>query len=332
MFPRTTVPAVTALLLVALLLVTPLTPSAVPTAAARGDAPTAVDVGTCPAVVVVAARGSEQNDDLRPTRYSTQGPWVSNGFEGPTLRDFLLFAEQRHLERTGGSLLADVAVLALDDAVYPAALPLPALAEAGEELSPPETVRRLGEVLSEAPAHHILGHAGTRFAASVETAAAGVPGVLADFEATSGCSPDYLLLGYSQGAIVLTLQEQWLHEEGRLAGAVYLGNPLLAPGDPGMVLPEVRGGALRGVPPELRPGARTDRRLNYCLPGDFACDLDPGALAEAMTSHAGAHAAYFQPAAGSAQGPGWDAGWDVGWNAAVADQFATWVSGYTSHP
>ncbi|AGF73182.1 hypothetical protein [Corynebacterium halotolerans] len=274
----------------------------------------------CPEVVVLAARGSEQNSGLEPTRYSEQAPWVSNGFEGPNLRAFLQFAEQRHLEHTGESLLAEVPVLALNADVYPAALPLPALAEQGEELNPVETARRLGGVLEETPAHVIAGQALHAFRASVEGAAAGVGGVLADFEAASGCEPGYLLLGYSQGAIVLTLQEQWLHDAGRLAGAVYLGNPLLAPGDPGTVTGPVRGGALRAVPPGLRPGAEVPNRLNYCLPGDFTCDVDLDSLGTALTSHGGPHTRYFlvEPASP--------------WDAAVADQFAAWVTGYTSHP
>ncbi len=317
MFKRISLRAVTsALIASAVLPITAATVSASPTLGVRDEA----GADRCPEVAVVAARGSEQNHDLQPTGYGPQAPWVSNGFEAETLRGFLLFAEQRHLERTGESLMADVPVLALDDTVYPAALPVPELAAEGEEIGGVEAARRLNGVLAETPAHRIVDNAATQLVDSVGASLTGIRATLAGYEASTGCRPGYLLLGFSQGAFVLTLQEQWLHGADRLAGVIYLGNPLLAPGDRGIVTHPVRGGVFRQMPPRLRLGAPTDKRLNYCLPGDFICDVDAGAVVTALTSHGGVHNEYFLPGAASEA--------DV----MVVDQFASWLKGYTSHP
>lgn len=286
-----------------------------PSVAATPDTPE-----SCPAVAIVAARGSEQNDDLLPTKYSDQSDLVSNGFEAEQLRSFLQFAESRHSEKTGGSLLAGVPVLALDDTIYPAALPLPALAEQDEELEPLETVYRLAAILEDQPAHMIVETAARDFGASLQTAIDGAPGVLAAGELETGCSPDYLFLGYSQGAMVLTALEQKLAEQGRLAGVLYLGNPLLRPGSGSVVGTPARGGGLlSSVPPSLLPEpAYGVDRINYCVRGDFACDTTPESLSASLASGGGVHTEYFLGDVPSAD------------DGLVADIFAGWISDYTN--
>lgn len=270
--------------------------------------------GRCPAVTVLAARGSEQDEGLTPTRYSDSAPWVSNGFEAQTLRDFLHLAEQRHLAGTGESLMAQVDVLALDDTVYPAALPLPALAEEGEELALDETAQRVRELLSQTPAHEIAGDAARATAASVDSGIRGTGDVIAEYEAATGCQPDYILLGYSQGAVVLTAQEQELYESGRLRGAIYLGNPLLPAGDPSTVGQGRSGGLLGPAAEWVLPTAPIQNRLNYCLAGDVVCAPTVENAAGALGDGGGVHATYFLAEEFSAD------------DQAVADTFASWVT------
>lgn len=289
--------------------------------ASRGSEPAVVSTaapqrttGQCPEVTVLAARGSEQNGELIPTRYSDSAPWVSNGFEAQTLSDFLHLAEQRHLAGTGESLMAQVDVLALDDTVYPAALPLPALAEEGEELALTETARRVRELLDQTPAHEIAGQAAQAMVASVDSGIRGTGEVITEYEATTGCQPDYILLGYSQGAVVLTAQEQELHESGRLLGAIYLGNPLLPAGDPSTVGQGRSGGLLGAAAERVLPTAPIHNRLNYCLAGDFVCAPTVEAAADALGDGGGAHATYFLGGDFSAD------------DLAVVDTFASWIT------
>lgn len=299
-----------ALALSAVLAVASAAPVAAGAAPARVTTPGA---DRCPEVTVLAARGSEQNDQIVPTRYSESAPWVSNGYEAQNLRAFLQFAESRYLARTGESLMDDVAVLALDEAVYPAALPLPALAEEGEELAPAETARRLHALSRETQAHVLADTAVTGFLTSLESGIRGVGDVLADYEAGTGCQPDYLLLGYSQGSIVLTEQERELYDAGRLVGAIYLGNPLLTAGHPSTVGQGRGGGLLGPVAAHLDTTAPTPNRINHCRAGDFVCDTSLEAAADALGSGGGEHLTYYL-----------DGKVDEG-EAAVADAFASWV-------
>lgn len=268
---------------------------------APAPASAAVQQQECPSLVVLAARGSEQNEVLRPTSYSPESPWVSNGYEEKNIRAFLHFAEARHRAETGESLLADVHVLALDDTVYPASLPLPALAEPGEELDALQTAGRLGEVLRETPAHVIAHEAATGFAGSLHSGINGTMGYVDAWEAETGCRPGYVLVGYSQGAVVLLAQEAELTRRGQLVGSLYFGNPLHA-------VMQGRGSESNGV--------------SHCAPGDYVCDLTSSAAQSALANGGGVHNGYFLDVD---QGP-------AGSDAHVADRFREWVSGYTSRP
>src|SRR5690625_1689716 len=81
---------------------------------------------TCPDTVVLAARGSDQNEEygeyFGPQRYSEQAE-PSNGYEGPNLTALFHQVEQSH-----PGTMDSVYVLALDDEAYPAAMGLPPLA------------------------------------------------------------------------------------------------------------------------------------------------------------------------------------------------------------
>lgn len=248
---------------------------------------------TCPDVVVLAARGSEQNEHLEPTRYHAESPWVSNGFEAENIRAFLHFTESRH-----PGVLRNVQVLGLDDTVYPARMPLPALAEEDEDLDAVQMSSRVGSLLSPTPPHVIAQDALGGLVHGLHSGITGTPGFIDAWEAETGCTPGYVLVGYSQGAVVLSTQERALHERGRLAGALYFGSP---------------GGV---------PGASISNKQSYCLDGDYACNLTSSNAADALGSGGGVHNEYFLAA--DAQPTEQDAH--------VADAFAGWITGYTSHP
>lgn len=254
----------------------------------------------CPEVVVLAARGSEQNADLEPTSYSDASPWVSNGYEAGNIRAFLRFTEARHLAETGESLLADVHVLALDGTVYPASLPLPAIAEPGEELDAAQTSSRLGGILRETPAHVIARDAFDGFVGSLHSGINGTMGYIDAWEAGTGCRPGYLLVGYSQGAMVLLAQEQELARRGQLAGSFYFGNPLHA----------------------LHALASESGAVHYCADGDVVCHPTSSAGQAALGDGGGVHGLYFLDADGEPT--------EV--EVHVADRFRERITGYTSRP
>lgn len=258
--------------------------------------------GVCPEVAVVAARGSEENVDLGPTRYAPDSAWESNGYEGYQVGMFLRFAEAHHVEQTGESLLEDVPVIALDPEVYPAALPLPVLVEEGEEVAARELVQRVSELLDRISVPEIARISLGELARSVNSGVTNTMSYLAGWEAATGCEPDYVLAGYSQGAVVMTAQERKLAEDDRLAGVVYLGNPLLKANDPSLVGGAAPGGGLlQRVPAEWEDAVAEAPRVNYCLPADVVCNLSvTGAVDAAKETYLsgeledlGAHTHYF---------------------------------------
>ncbi|RNE49630.1 hypothetical protein [Corynebacterium alimapuense] len=272
----------------------------------------------CPSVVVVAARGSEQNEEFPPTSYAEGSPWVSNGFEGPNIKGFLKRAQQHHLDTTGESLMEDVLVMGLDDEIYPADFPVPKLAEDDEELETLEMVRRVQVLLAETPAQEIVGDSLQSFAKSLRSGVRGVRGMIEGYEASTGCAPGYILIGYSQGALVLAPHEKWLQESGRLVGSIYFGSPLVTAGDRTAIGTAAHGGMLK-TSSENAPDSGNVNKLNYCLPDDFVCDLSVDAVSNGIQgASGGVHATYFLD--GQTQPE----------DASVAERFAGWVSGYTS--
>jgi hypothetical protein len=244
--------------LAVLTVATPGTASAGAAGAAEGSAAGAAD--TCPSVVALVARGSEENDVYAAT--SANGH--SNGYEGETLHRFLAYTTAVHPdlfasdERSG-----ERAVLALDADHYPARFPV---GEPGEAPDPATLVGGVGMF--------------------IDSMAQGLPGgmrMVEQYESSTGCRPDYVGLGYSQGVAALTPVQHRLASEGRLRGAVYLGNPFHR-------APElIGGGAMSTVPVH-----------SYCLDDDFVCDTGPRSalLAVQDDEGAGAHDRYFADAAG----------------------------------
>ncbi|MGV0870144.1 hypothetical protein [Corynebacterium kalidii] len=249
--------------------VTAVTAIASPTAVA-GTTPGTASAGTadtCPSVVALVARGSEENDVYAPSPANGH----SNGYEGETLHRFLTYATAVHPDLFGSDEptgqgpeegLGERAVLALDADHYPARFPV---GEPGEVPDPATLAGGVGMF--------------------IDSMAQGLPGgvrMVEQYESSTGCRPDYVGLGYSQGVAALAPVQHRLASEGRLRGAVYLGNPFHRVPD------LIGGGAMSTVPVH-----------SYCLDDDFVCDPGPRSalLAVQDDEGAGAHDSYFAGAA-----------------------------------
>lgn len=275
-------------------------------------APEAQAQRRCPAVAVIAARGSGQNGHIYPTSYSPQAPWVSNGWEGETIRAFLRQAESRYQATHGGaSLMKDVEVIGLEPRYYPAIYPeyeVPAV-------SVPATAAQAALIALEyaLPVLRTARRAATEFTGSVQVGRAGVMRQINDYEAATGCHPSYVLSGYSQGAMILLEHERTLARRGQLAGAVYFGNPNTAPGDPATVgVPGGGAGGMLGfLPFNSLSAAGSSNRVNYCLPQDAVCDLSVPTLQASAQSGGGNHGRYYL--------------WPSRWDNQVSDSFGRFV-------
>lgn len=235
---------------------------------------------TCPVTVVLAARGSDQNEEygeyFGPQLYSENSE-PSNGYEGPNFTALFHQVEQRH-----PGTMDRVYVLALDDEAYPAAMGLPPLAEEGEIIGLIELVQRAVGVVQQYPIHDLIHAVTFGFIDSVRSGMINAPKVVENYEATTGCNPNYVIAGFSQGALVTTSVEKYLANTGRLEGAVTIGNPLHK-------YPWVM----------ERAALPKDKRVDYCLNGDFVCDFSLAAASDALSTKAEVHASYFlnEPAA-----------------------------------
>lgn len=261
---------------------------------------------------MIAARGSGQNSQIYRTNYSNEAPWVSNGWEGETIRAFLRHAEDRYRATHGGaSLMKDVEVLGLEPRYYPAAYPdytVPTVP------TPVTVIQALNIGLDYAlPVLRTARAAAVEFTGSVQTGRAGVLRQIDDYERATGCHPGYILVGYSQGAMILLEHERELARRGQLAGAVYFGNPNTAAGDPATV--GVAGGGAGGMlgwlPFNSRTAAGTTNRVNYCLPLDAVCDLSVQTLDASARQGGGNHVRYYL--------------WPSQWDNQVSDSFGRFV-------
>lgn len=245
--------------------------------------PAAVADERCPEVVVIAARGSGQNggSQWEPTQYGAS-QWVSNGREGSTLRTFLHYADGVHQGDTGHSLFGGVQVIGVDEHAYPARFP------ENNFHQPNNVPEAIGEFTTK-----VLPQAQS-FLESVSLGRAGAEGTVRAYEATTGCAPKYLLLGFSQGAAVITNLETTLAGEGRLAGAVYLGSPYTSADDPHRMGSGLSGNGMLAATPENASRLRSnDKRLEYCVQGDVWCDFNPGKVATGNVENPWGHNQYF---------------------------------------
>ena len=229
---------------------------------------------TCPVTVVLAARGSDQNEEygeyFGPQLYSGNSA-PSNGYEGPNFTAMFHQLEQRH-----PGTMDSVYVLALDDEAYPAAMGLPPLAEEGENIGLIELVQRAVGIVQQYPIHDLIHSVAVGFIDSVRSGMSNAPKAVEEYEATTGCNPHYVGAGFSQGALVTPSVEKYLANTGRLKGAVTIGNPL------------------HKYPWAMERAALPEgRRVDYCLNGDFVCDFSLEAASDALSTKAEVHASYF---------------------------------------
>ena len=264
----------------------------------------------CPAVVVVAARGSGQNSQIYPTWYSAGAPYASNGWEGETIRAMLRTVESRYQATHGGaSVMNSVYVLGLTPQDYPATYPAYTVPDVGLPQGIGDVIAILAQYAS--PVLNTAISAANQFNYSMQTGRKGVMNAINGYERASGCRPKYILTGFSQGAMVLAEHEKELAARGQLAGAVYMGNPMTRKGDPTTVgNTATEGGPLGWTPLNTVPAAGTPNRINYCLPQDGVCDTSVGTLM-ASRGNGGNHGRYFQ--------------WWSQWDNQVADAVGRWI-------
>lgn len=273
-------------------------------------APKQAEARSCPAVAVIAARGSGQPAVSR-TSYAAS-PWVSNGWEGEHIRAFLRKSESRYRATHGGrSMMNSVEVIGLSPQYYPAYMP--------EYKGPiPHLPQTLAQVLNivmrfALPALQLGRQAARDFLGSVDTGRRGVIRQIDDYQRATGCRPQYVFVGFSQGAMVLQDAEREIAQRRQLAGAVYLGNPMTAPGDPATVgVPGGGAGGLIGwLPENSKTTAATPHRVNYCLPLDGVCDASIQTAQASQAAGGGNHGRYFI--------------WPSRWDNLVSDRFGSWV-------
>ncbi|MBN9645072.1 hypothetical protein ACFSSC_08790 [Corynebacterium mendelii] len=116
------------------------------------------------------------------------------------------------------------------------------------------------------------------------------------YEDATGCRPDYIVVGYSQGAMAMEMAERILALSGRLTGSVYIGDPWLDPFDPALVGTPTGGkGMLFRTGPLF---ASTSLRLSpdvveYCEFGDPVCDNTRSFIDQVSLGGATPHLSYF---------------------------------------
>lgn len=270
--------------------------------------------GHCPAVVAVVARGSGQNFGIYPTWYSDQGGRASNGWESVTFRAFFRHAEERYRATHGGrSLMKDVYVMGLEPQYYPATMPKYETPAISGDVAKQQVSALIGKAL--APLARSGVKALQQFDRSVQSGRSGTMRAIQDYEARTGCKPDYMLMGFSQGAMVLAEHEQTLANRGQLAGAVYFGNPMTHRDDPANVGARrtAGGGVIGMLPNNSKSLAASRNRINYCLPSDSICNTTSQTVENAIETRGGTHGFYYLRS--------------YAWDNQVSDAFGRFVDG-----
>lgn len=228
--------------------------------------------GACPAYVVVASRGNDQNEpeDLR------------DGFEGPNIRGMLTQLEQRH----GVS----APVIALPPELYPAKIETPDLIGRGENVMAEVLMRRVASTLSANSSSQIVDTSRTSLGESVQLGVNNTEKAIEYFELTTGCKPKYLLVGYSQGALVSTPLETWLAARGQLAGVANIGDPLQPITG---VLDQAPKQVQAWLPIPWAQSVNTVPRASLCVRNDFMCWPTMETPVHSGDGNAGVHGKYF---------------------------------------
>ncbi|ALC06517.1 hypothetical protein CDES_10710 [Corynebacterium deserti GIMN1.010] len=210
--------------------------------------------GECPAVVAIAGRGSEQYD-FEPTKYSAAGQWVSNGYEAQNLRAMFRGLENYWLTTRGESIMDSVLVHGLPAEVYPAAFDYTFGANFSFE-----------------------------FGNSVRSGQSGVLEEIDAFEQETGCTPQYLLVGYSQGSLVVSGQADELIARDQYVGTLLVADPGQKVSDAGVIGHNAHMGGLTSIIPTQGTQQKT---LKYCIDGDIVCDVHPSQVQSALGASKG---------------------------------------------
>ncbi|MDO5077832.1 cutinase family protein [Corynebacterium sp.] len=235
------------------------------------------DAPECPAVEIIAARGTTE-DSIGPQYY---GNAQSNGFEGEIIKRFFTYLEQRH----GSEIFNGVAVTGVDEAAYRADPELPQ-----EVIDPPNNEDRVAaatRLIAEQGSVTTIFEPFVSFLRSVFDGTNTIPAAMNEEHHQQGCSPKTVLVGYSQGVMVLRSYEEQLARQGTLVGSLMLGNPELKMGDADAGQPQHSGGlfALSTAPPQqMAP------RYEYCKRNDFVCDTSAD-----VSAGIDMHLSYFDP-------------------------------------
>lgn len=178
--------------------------------------------------------------------------------------------------------MSNVQVVGIDEHIYPAIFP--------------ETDFRQHTNISKAIGEFtgkVIPRA-TTFLRSITGGRAGAEAMVRAHDAATGCHSKYLLVGFSQGAAVVTDLEQKLAREGRLAGAVYLGSPYTSADDPHRFGTGLSGnGVLAKAPGDGGRISSNKNRIEYCVQGDVWCDFNPGNIASGNVENPWDHNQYF---------------------------------------
>lgn len=229
----------------------------------------------CSDVVVVAARGSSQQRSMVDEHYPQDWRFVQDGrqgWEGDTLHAMYKHIDDYARRAYGVDAFQRVSFLPLNEE-YPA---VPVMgSDAGYGSIPFDRIRKSSDEGAESAIRTIN-----------------------DYEAASGCSPRYLLTGYSQGALALQSIEAELQQRGRLAGAIYLGDPMKVHEDPRnhIVGKDIRNGVMVAesqLPAEVGQIA-SGNRTEYCIETDFVCNLAEENGENFVVDYGGDHRAYFR--------------------------------------
>ncbi len=284
----------------------------------------------CTDLMILASRGSEEHlRGVTPTKYSTTSDWVSNGWEGRNVRNWLQFVEAHHLRTRGTSLLHDIPVMGTTGAYYRADLPIPALIFEDPAVM---ALRWLWAFFNAPTILFDLIFAGSSFLKSMADGTAGLIQQVKDYEHRSGCQPRYILAAFSQGTVISAEAEKHLAAEGKLAGTMYIGNPfhreqygiseLALFTDLRAGSSDRQGSSLIGQAPSRIPGQlsseietppaphvpKTERnawgstinspgtanRVDYCTTGDIVCSSSDETLATLFTVFGGTHDRYME--------------------------------------
>lgn len=231
----------------------------------------------CPRIEIVAARGTSEIG-IGPQKY---GSAVSNGFEGKVLSRLLHFIEQRY----GPEIFDEVVITGIDDTVYRAE---PRVPDTVGEPGPPNARKEAAwELIQKHGPIRTIVEPIARFMRSAFDGSVAVPAAMEMKAQDTGCRAQTIVLGYSQGAIVLQPYELQLAREGRLVGTLMIGDPQLKIGQVNFGQPEHNGGLFAGSslePQQLVP------RFEYCKRKDFICDTSLD-----VAGGLDVHQSYFDP-------------------------------------